>query len=211
MDSDPIYSAVVYDFGNVLVEIDFDRVMASWAESAGMAKEQVASRFTHGAAYQAHERGEIDAARYFQALRGELGIDISDAEFLKGWLAVFGEEIAPAIALLPQLAPRVPQYLFSNTNAAHYAYWSKRYAAALSPLVRHFVSHEMGCRKPERASFEYIAREIGVTADRILFFDDTSANIEGARAAGVNAVLVRSPEDVSRAVQPWLGGSPTAA
>jgi len=63
-----------------------------------------------------------------------------------------------------------------------------------------FVSFELGRRKPERAAFEAIAAVIGVPLDRILFFDDTLANVEGARSIGMAAVLVRSPADVSEAL-----------
>jgi len=33
--------------------------------------------------------------------------------------------------------------------------------------------------------------------------------VEGARAAGLEAVLVRSPEDVVQALRPWLEETPT--
>ena len=63
----------------------------------------------------------------------------------------------------------------------------------------------MGSRKPDRAAFEHVAREIGVPAGRVLFFDDLEENVEGARATGMQAVLVRSPADVAEALRPWLG------
>ena len=195
---------LLFDFGGVLIEIDFDRVFARWAELAAVEPAQVKARFDHGEAYQQHERGELDAAGYFQSLRATLGVDLSDADFEDGWQQVFGPEIAPTVALLPRLARRIPLHLFSNTNPMHYAYWSKRYAAALRPIDRRFISCEMGVRKPERASFEHVSRELGVPPDRILFFDDTLANVEGARAAGVPTVWVRSPADVLGAVAPWL-------
>ncbi len=53
-------------------------------------------------------------------------------------------------------------------------------------------------------AFDFISREIGVPQPRILFFDDTLENVEGARAAGLQAVHVRGPDDVRRAVRPWL-------
>ena len=202
---------MVYDFGGVLVEIDFGRVIARWGELARADADVLARRFSFGPAYQAHERGEIEAARYFESLRAELGLELDDAQLDDGWQAVFGDEIAPTVDLVKRLAPVVPQYLLSNTNAVHHAYFSRRYAAALAPLRRQFVSYEMRCRKPEPEAFAYVARAIGVALGRILFFDDTAANIDGARAAGLNAVLVRSPQDVSRAVQPGLGGSPHRA
>lgn len=209
MEPDPDYSAIVYDFGGVLVEIDFDRVFACWARHAGVPFAALKPRFALGPAYQAHERGELDVAGYFQALRGELGIDIPDAAFAEGWQAVMGEPIAPTIDLVHRLAPVVPQYVFSNTNPSHYAFWAERYRDALAPLKRHFVSHEMGLRKPERAAFEMVAREIGVPLDRILFFDDTAANVDAACALGIEGVLVRSPHDVARKVKPLLGEAAT--
>lgn len=196
--------ALLFDLGGVLLGIDFDRVLAHWAAAAGVAPATLKARFDHGAPYQRHERGEIDASAYFEALRGSLGIDIPDAEFAEGWDRVFGDEIAPTVALLPALAQRIPLYLFSNTNETHRRFWMAHHAQALRPFKRLFVSSEMGLRKPERASFEYISREIGVPLERILFFDDTLENVEGARAAGVPTVWVRSPADVERAVAPWL-------
>lgn len=203
--------ALVYDFGNVLVEIDFGRVIARWAELAAVAPAMLAPRFRHDAAYEAHERGEIDAARYYASVREELGLALDDAALEDGWNAVFGEPIAATIDVVHRLEGVIPQHLFSNTNAAHYAHWSRRYRAALSPIASHFVSHRMGSRKPERASFEHVARAIGAPIGRVLFFDDLPANVEGARAAGMQAVLVRSPEDVARALAPWLGESRSPA
>lgn len=200
--------ALLFDLGGVLVKIDFDRVLQRWAELAGVGFSQVKSRFDHGEAYQRHERGEIDAAAYFQSLRTALGIRLSDEDFADGWARVFGPEIEETVALLPRLAERVPLHLFSNTNVTHQRYWSVRYAQALQPIERRFVSCEMGMRKPERASFEHVARALGVPPGRILFLDDTEANIEGAKAAGVPTVWVRSPADVAEAVAPWLVETP---
>lgn len=201
--------AIVYDFGGVLVEIDFTRVTAAWAKFAGMDAEALHKRFHHGPAYQAHERNEIDAAGYFESLRKE-GLVLTDEQFLEGWNAVMGEEIAPTVALIRRLAPRIPQYLLSNTNKAHFDYCTKRYAEALAPLRRLFLSYEMGLRKPERAAFDHVSRAIGAAPARILYFDDLPENVEAARLAGMDAVLVRNHDDVSRAVEERLGLPPHA-
>lgn len=205
MDFDPAdIQALLFDFGGVLIEIDFDRVFQRWADLAGVRFEQVKERFTHGEAYEAHERGEIAAREYFQALRMELGIDLTDEQFLDGWKEVLLPEIEPTVALLPRLARRIPCHLFSNTNLAHYDVWSRRHAKALAPLQRRFVSHELGYRKPHPDAFRSVARELALEPARILFFDDTEPNVEGAREAGMSTVHVRSPEDIRRAVKPWL-------
>jgi FMN phosphatase YigB (HAD superfamily) len=196
--------ALLFDLGGVLLDIVFDRVFARWGELAGMDPAPLKRRFDQDGAYERHERGEIDAPAYFEALPDRLGIDLRDADFADGWDRIFGQAIAPTVALLPRLAARIPLYVFSNTNAAHHAYWGPRYRDALTPVRRQFLSCEMGLRKPERAAFETVAIAIGVPLERILFFDDVEVNVEGARAAGMPAVWVRSPADVARAVAPWL-------
>lgn len=196
--------ALLFDFGGVIVRIDFDRVFRRWAELAGVPFGQVKSRFSHGEAYRAHERGEMDAKAYFASLRKELGIDLTDAQFDEGWQEVLLPEIEPTVRLLPRLARRLPCHLFSNTNLAHYEVWSRRYAPALAPLRQRFLSHELGVRKPEPESFMRVAGALDLAPGQILFFDDTVDNVVGARAAGLPAVHVRSPEDVAQAVRPWL-------
>ncbi|MGE5095185.1 MAG: HAD-IA family hydrolase [Betaproteobacteria bacterium] len=196
--------ALLFDFGGVLVEIDFDRMCARWAELAGRPLHDLKARFTLGEEYHRHERGEIDIAAYCEALRRTLDVDLDDEQLLDGWQRVFVGEIEPTVRLVEALRGRIPMYVFSNTNVAHYEHFRHRFAAALAPFERIFTSHEIGARKPERAAFERIARETGVAMDRMLFLDDTPANVEGAHAAGMPAVLVRAPADVHEALRPWL-------
>ena len=200
--------ALVYDFGGVVVKIDFDWIFQRWAELAGVPFDQVKSRFSHGGAYRRHERGEIDLAAYYRELRRELGVELTDDQLTDGWQRVFGPEYPQVVAAIRRLAPRIPQYLMSNTNRTHYDFFRNRYAAALAPLTRLFVSCEMDARKPERAAFEQLSREIGVPLERIYFLDDTEDNVEGARAVGMKAAHVVSPDDVMLGLAPWLASRP---
>src|SRR5204862_1957216 len=109
-------------------------------ELAHVPFEQVKSRFSHGGAYRRHERGEIDLAAYYRELRKELGVELTDEEFTDGWQRVFGPEHPQVVDAVRTLAPRIPQYLLSNTNRTHYDYFRVHYAAALAPLRRIFVS-----------------------------------------------------------------------
>lgn len=196
--------ALLFDLGGVLIDVDFQRVTARWAELSGLAPHELHSRFSLGEAYERHERGEIDMAGYCASLRSDLRIGLDDDALEDGWQRIFAGEIAPTVELLRQLEGRMPMYVFSNTNATHHAFWRERYAKALEPIDRVFVSSEIGARKPDREAFERVAREIGVAPQRLLFFDDSAANVEGARAIGMPAVLVRTPDDVRVAVRPWL-------
>src|SRR5262249_51914286 len=52
--------ALLFDLGGVVIEIDFDRVLARWALHAGTDFAALKSRFSFDPSYQRHERGEID-------------------------------------------------------------------------------------------------------------------------------------------------------
>src|SRR5262249_53079148 len=94
----------------------------------------------------------------------------------------------------------LPLYALSNTNAAHRACWLPRFADVLAPFRKIYASHELGARKPDLAAFHAVVADMGVPAQRILFFDDMAANVAGARVAGLRAGQVTSAADIERAL-----------
>ena len=56
------------------------------------------------------------------------------------------------------------------------------------------VSGEIGLIKPELAIYERHARDFGLAPAHTLFIDDAEKNVEGARAAGWNAVHFKDAE-----------------
>jgi glucose-1-phosphatase len=75
------------------------------------------ARFSRDEAYKRREAGEISDAEFFTGLRSSLGIELSDAQFLEGWNAMFSGEMPGIAARLACTAARVPLYAFSNTTA----------------------------------------------------------------------------------------------
>jgi glucose-1-phosphatase len=192
--------ALLFDLGRVVLDIDFSRALNCWADHAGCEPARLIGRFSPDEAYKRHERGEISDAEYFAALRGSLGIDVSDAQFLEGWNAIFAGEMPDISGLLARAARRLPLYAFSNTNRAHEAHFSKSFAPVLGHFRKLFLSSTIGLRKPDAAAYDHVVKEIGVAAERIVFFDDVRENIEGARARGLQAVHVTSIRDVADAL-----------
>jgi len=191
-----VIEALLFDLGGVVMGLDWERMFASWARDSGVGAAALKARFELGEDYRRHECAAIDAHAYYESLRRSLGIALDDERMEAGWNAIFTEPIAPTVALIASLDGRIPLYAFSNTNPTHHRVWSRKFEAALRPFRKVFVSCELGARKPERAAFDAICREIGVPAGRVLFFDDTLENVEGARAAGLPSVHVKSPQDV---------------
>ncbi len=192
--------ALLFDLGRVVINVDFSKAVACWAGHAGCAPADIVDRFVVDETYHHHERGTIDDPAFFASLRATLGIAITDAQFLEGWNAIFAGEIEGIAPLLARAAKRLPLYAFSNTNRPHVAHFSVHYAEVLSHFREIFLSSTIGLRKPDPEAYDHVVKAIGVPAERILFFDDLAANIDGARARGLQAVQVRSSADVAAAL-----------
>lgn len=192
--------ALLFDLGGVMIDIDFERVFAHWASLPGADLERARPHFAADETYHRYERGEIDDAGFFAHVRRVLGTSADDAQLLDGWNRVFVGQNERALQLVRQAADRCPSYAFTNTSASHQATWSRAYPDVVTAFRQVFSSAEIGLRKPDRAAFEHVVEQIGFAPGTILFFDDLSSNVAGARAAGLQAVQVSGPDDIAGAL-----------
>jgi glucose-1-phosphatase len=192
--------ALLFDLGRVVLDIDFSKAIACWADHAGCKTDDLVERFVRTEAYWHHETGKISDAAYFESLRTSLGIPLSDAQFLEGWNAIFAGEMPGIAPLLARAAKRLPLYVFSNTNNAHVEYFSVIHADVLGHFREIFLSSSIGLRKPDPEAYDHVVKSIGLPAGRIVFFDDLVENVESARARGLRAVHVKSSGDVADAL-----------
>jgi putative hydrolase of the HAD superfamily len=192
--------ALLFDLGRVVIDIDFARAIACWANHARCDPRVFEERFRRDVSFRRHEVGAIDTKAYFAGLQAACEVDLSHDQFLEGWNAIFIGE-APGMAdLLARAGRQLPLYAFTNTNPDHELVWSQRFAPILANFKEIFVSWKIGLRKPDGAAFDHVVKAIGAPADRIVFFDDGIENVEGARARGLQTVHVRSTADVSDAL-----------
>ena len=107
-----------------------------------------------------------------------------------------------AVDLIRRLRGKVPVVLVTNATV-----WLDEDLAllGLTDLANDVVnSSRVGIAKPDPGIYRIAAERAAVPADRCLFVDDTQANIDAARAAGMTAVLYRNPSDLLRALAPVL-------
>jgi FMN phosphatase YigB (HAD superfamily) len=200
------FEVILFDLGGVVLDIDLRRVFARWAETASCDAALLQTRFFPDETFLRHETGHVTDEAFFDGLRTLLGIDISHAELLNGWNAIFIGEMPGISDVLAMAAARLPLYAFSNTNRPHQLYFSKHFADVLRHFRQVFASSDIGLRKPDTEAFQFVVDAIGVPAGRILFFDDSLANVESARACGLQAVHVTSHSTVHDALVRMVGG-----
>lgn len=109
---------------------------------------------------------------------------------------IHGHLYEDAIAALRRFhAAGVKLYIYSSGSiAAQKLLFGHSVAGDLVPMFSGFFDTTIG-EKRVRASYEHIAREIGVSTQTVVFFSDNVHELDAARAAGVQTVHLARPED----------------
>ena len=203
--------ALLLDLGGVVLGVDGGACFRHWAHAAGVPVADIARRWQVGEAYADLETNRIDFDTYLGRLAAQLGIELSKSDWQNGWNALLREPIGPVVDALPRIAEAIPLYCFSNTNAMHQAVWEKRLGDALTPFRKIYASWQIGLRKPDVEAFRYVAADMGYRPGEIGFLDDNKANVAGARAAGMAAVRIKTPQDTLAVIDAFLATSPRYA
>ncbi len=185
----------IFDLGNVIVDIDFNRVLGTWSDLARVPLAQLKQRFTMGEAFHQHERGEISDEAFAKAMCHDLELPLSYEQFSHGWQAVFvalRPEVIDIMQTLREQGHRV--VVLSNTNALHTTFWPDEYPQIYAAADHVYLSQEMGMRKPEARIYQRVLELEGFSAADAVFFDDNADNIEGANQLGIASVLVTGRE-----------------
>lgn len=189
--------ALLLDLGGVVIDIDFERAIARWAELASCSPQDVRPCFERDDAYNRHERGEISGSEYFAYLGSRLPGNLDEARIAEGWDAIFVGVVPGVMAPLERLRRRLATYAFTNSNPVHQVYCRRHFPDALGLFRDVFVSSTIGLRKPDPIAYGHVVEAIGVAPGAVLFFDNSLENLAGAATAGLRTVHVPKPSDAA--------------
>jgi len=181
----------IFDLGNVIVDIDFNRVLGAWSDFSRVPLATLKQNFVMGEAFHRHERGEISDEEFAKALCEEMALPLSYEQFSTGWQAVFVALRPDVIDIMHKLRAKGDRVVvLSNTNRLHTTFWPEQYPEIRAAADRIYLSQEMGMRKPEARIYQQVLAEEGFSADDTVFFDDNAENIAGAERVGITSILV---------------------
>lgn len=181
--------AVCFDVGGVLARINYtwERAM----QTAGLPFSEAASRgIQEYELFDAYQAGRVREEEYLRGLSTYL--DVATEQARSAHNAILLQEMPGVLELVLELNARgVITGILSNTNAPHFEEMlhSGRFPAIASTKVK-LASHSMRLDKPNAEAYRAWEREAGVSGADILFFDDSPANIEGAKQCGWGARLI---------------------
>jgi putative hydrolase of the HAD superfamily len=201
--------AVVFDIGGVF-EITPDLGWApAWESRLGLALGELGERM--GDAWRDGGIGAISEAGVHQAARERLGLDEGQlAELMADlWRDYLGTANTELIEYARRLRPRYRTGILSNSFVG--AREREQAAYGFEDLVDEIVySHECGLSKPDPGTYALVCARLGVEPGETVFVDDTEMCVEGARRAGLHAVLYRDNAQAISAIEDLLGRNSTS-
>lgn len=181
----------IFDLGNVIVDIDFKRVLGVWSKLSSVPLATLSERFTMGEVFQQHERGEISDEDFARQLSDEMGLSLSFEQFAEGWQAVFVALRPEVITIMQKLRAEGHRVVvLSNTNLLHCNYWPQHYPEVAAAADHLYLSQDLGMRKPEARIYQHVLSAENIPAEQAVFFDDVEANIVAARIEGITGIHV---------------------
>ncbi|MEM7235291.1 MAG: HAD family phosphatase [Planctomycetota bacterium] len=197
---------VLFDVGEVLLQlVGWSEIFADLSDADQEVVQGLVKFLEASPEYDQLERGLISCDAFLDAAeaavaRKEWGRD----EIRRRFDARLGEEMPGMLELVNGIRDgglRVAG--FSNTSHLHTPFLGNY--APVAALERLLTSCDVHARKPEPESFEAGLAELDVAASDTIFTDDNPANVEGARAVGLRALLFENPEQLRRDLDPWMG------
>ena len=182
--------AVVFDLGNVFVQVDAGKGVAALTR-CGVPREMFDGGGVVRSLLHAYERGEIGTQAFHEAVCGRL-----DTVPLARFCEIYCDIFTPVQAMIDvNNALRgcgLPTYLLSNTSVLHFEHLRAQYEF-MARFDRYFLSYELGCMKPEPAIYEAVEEALGLRSRELVFMDDARENVEAARARGWTAIHHTDP------------------
>jgi putative hydrolase of the HAD superfamily len=190
-----------FDMGNVLLTFSHERMCQQMAAVAGVTPAAVQRALFHAAEGQSlqwrFEAGEFDADAAYDHFCRELGVSPERVALQAAASDMFGElpESAALIRKLHAAGNRLG--VLSNTNPLDFEFVRRQFPWIDQCFELAVVSYEAKSMKPDAAIFRYAAERAGAAPGEVFFTDDRDENVDGALAAGLDAVLFESADQIA--------------
>jgi HAD superfamily hydrolase (TIGR01509 family) len=108
------------------------------------------------------------------------------------------DELPESVALVRRLARAGNRLgVLSNTNPLDFEFVRRQFPWIDECFELAAVSYEAKAMKPDAAIYRYATERAGAPPGEVFFTDDRAENVDGALAAGLDAVLFESAEQVA--------------
>ena len=192
--------AILFDLGNVLVDVDY-RLAIQRFPPGPLSGEEMLHRITAAGLIRETNLGRLAPVPFYERVRELVGLppEMDFLAFRAAYCSIFRAK--PEMdRLLARLAPRCRLGLLSNTDLMHHHVIEEQFPIFSVPTVR-VLSYQVGLFKPDPAIYRLAVERLGTAPAETLFVDDLQANVDGARAVGLQGLLFSGEPALARDLQ----------
>jgi len=188
---------IIFDYGNVIFDIDFKIAQASFKKLGITDIENFFAHKAHNKLFDDFETGAISPSEFREGIRKAADKpELTDAQIDDAWNSLLIGTHQQNHELLLKVKDKYRTFLLSNNNSIHYD-WIINYLQTTFELNNYddyfekaYFSQHMKLRKPNTNIFEQVLKENNLNPAETLFIDDSPQHIEGAKKVGLNTLLM---------------------
>ncbi len=181
---------IIFDFGGVILNIDYQLTVNAFKEIGLADFEKLYSKAAQIDLFDNLEKGLISPKDFRNGIRDVSGKNLSDESIDYAWNKIILDLPEKRVSLLKQLKKIYRTFLLSNTNKIHYDIYitdlqKLGYNNFNDIFEKAYFSHEIGMRKPNKEFFELVLQDQQLIPKETLFIDDSIQHIEAAKNIGI--------------------------
>lgn len=187
---------IVFDFGGVLVQYDFKAYFTNILGSKEKG-EWFMRNILNDDNNDLLDKGDRPFDEYIAEWKQRwpdyaVALDAFD----KNNADIFTNEIPGMVALMTELKEK--GYRLLGLSNWHTKVWDimKKFPRIFGLLDGYLISHQVHLIKPHKEIFEAFCKEFEVKPDECVFIDDKQKNVDGAKAAGMQAILFKDAKQL---------------
>lgn len=194
---------IVFDFGKVLVDYDFDRFLSTIFEN----KEEREAFAAVTCSKEYVDRTDKGDETFREIIR-------QTQELYPHWRDQLQEFHDRQIECITGEVPGMRDLILNLREKGYGIYGLTNWSETVYKVIEKYdilqlmdgrlISSEERLIKPDRAIYDRLCQKFGLNAAECLFTDDKPANVEGAIAAGMQALLFKDAETFKRELLPLL-------
>lgn len=194
-----LYALVIFDIGNVVVEVASDKLIHEVSQLVGEPVEHVKKVVYNDEHLVPFELGHVSATVYYKSLKKTLKLPWSYEQFVSSWNAIFKEN-ADVTQILHRLSKHHKLIALTNTNRLHLEHIKAAFPS-LSVLNDWVASCEVGLRKPDPAIYQLALERARVFARDAVYIDDRPDLVEAGRSVGIKAICFKNSRQLNEDLQ----------
>ena len=194
---------IIFDFGGVLFEIDYDLPAIAFEKLGFGDFKSFYTQAAQNPMFDLLETGKIENDRFLDFLN-EFVPEASREQVLHAWNVILLRIMPMEVECVHKIRQSgIRTFLLSNTNAIHVAEFEQMIARTMdfelfkSAFEKIYYSNAIGIKKPHPETFLQVCEWNGLNPAETLFIDDSAQHVEGALQAGLHAYHLKPGERIS--------------